>query len=611
MSKMPDDLYEMLEQCVLVIYNETDKPTGDYGKAEHSSHRIPIFRRLMISTCTMVSVTGAAFNLALICALLKFRQQTLNNNITNLFVLCLAVSDIFLCSVSMPLQVFYEINEHQMASSGLCRVLFAGFGLPLNISCLSILLIAFDRYRMIVHPMKIQMSTQVAIGLIIFVILFGMINSVPVALYVTNTNLTDYSYCVESWPSSEMRLAYSVLVFMLYFVLPLTASGGFYLCIYCKLARHANHLRYRKEAERRKRRTTSLLVATVVCFVLCWTPWCLYSLLLEIQSHLAPGVRIRKEWNPQKTQLLKSLRQMQINPDTCASLLLHMTSLMGESKKQVEFIPGKHIKLIDLLCKMFAMGSTCVNPVLYGWLNEPIQSAMRRQFSRIADCFKRIPGIRGMVAENGQTPSGRRTLLGSCCWPNRLRSMGSRNQYAEVRSKLVIEPPTVNDQRREERQIHSSAGAIIGGSGGTNNSNSTIYSIMPPSKKTTIIAPITSKLPITNLFSSTGDASAKNNENVINSIEQNNHALYVKGVNESVDQEDLGDQADSSVSREDSNHPSIAAAVAVVVNNPASVTAAIAQKDDNTMCIVDTIRRTNIDTINSVESAAVELVESK
>ncbi|VDP70924.1 unnamed protein product [Echinostoma caproni] len=508
-------------RCVLVIYNETDTPTGDYGKAEHSSHRIPIFRRLMISTCTLVSLTGAAFNLALICALLKFRNQTLNNNITNLFVLCLAVSDIFLCSVSMPLQVFYEINEHQMASSGLCRVLFAGFGLPLNISCLSILLIAFDRYRMIVHPMKIQMSTRVAIGLIGFVVLFGMINSVPVALYVTNTNLTDYSYCVENWPSSQMRLAYSVSVFMLYFVLPLTASGGFYLCIYCKLARHATQLRYRKEAERRKRRTTSLLVATVVCFVLCWTPWCLYSLLLEIQSHLAPGVRLRKVWNPQKTQLFQSLRRMQINADTCASLLDHMTSLLWEPKNEVEIIPGRHIKLIDLLCKMFAMGSTCVNPVLYGWLNEPIQSAMRRQFGRLIDCLKRILGTPCIT--NNDQPVRTVTLCESCCWPNPLGSLGSRNQYTEVRSKLVIEPPTVNNQRREVCPSHTLTGI---NTIDTAHSNPTTLTHTP--SKDSAKLPQT---PVISILAPIEDVSGPNGEKCSSHVERNNHIRCADSAN--------------------------------------------------------------------------------
>ncbi|KAA3681730.1 uncharacterized protein DEA37_0008454 [Paragonimus westermani] len=297
----------------------------------------------------------------------------------------------------MPVQMFYEINEHQLASTGLCQVLFAGFGLPLNISCLTILLIAFDRYRMIVHPLKMQMSTRVAMCLIGCVILFGGLNSVPVALHVHSAQMTNYAYCVEKWPSAEMRLIYSVCVFLICFVLPLAASGGFYLSIYRRLAQHSTQLGLRKEAERRKRRTTSLLVWTVVCFVLCWTPWCLYSLLLEIQSLQTRLVQKQRLSNRTTYSATGSILEMcarilqkwmleQKDSHTMARELTKIT--LQYQSNVVEIIPGQHIKLIDLICKMIAMGSACVNPFIYGWLNEPIQCAMRRQYGRMTECLK-------------------------------------------------------------------------------------------------------------------------------------------------------------------------------------------------------------------------------
>lgn len=402
---MPVDIPVVLEKCLPLLLN-TSQPMSTYGQSVHSSHRIPVVRHLMIGLCTMFSLTGATFNLLLIFALLKFRRTTLRNNITNLFVLCLAVSDIFLCSVSMPVQMFYEINEHQLANTGLCRVLFAGFGLPLNISCLTILLIAFDRYRMIVHPLKMQMSTRVATSLIGFVVLFGAINSIPVALHVDSSHLTDFAYCVERWPDPRLRLAYSVSVFLICFVLPLAASGAFYLAIYCRVSKQSMQLGFRKEAERRKRRTTSLLVVTVVCFVLCWTPWCLYSLLLEIQSMLTSMASIQREPDPPQTG---GSDHLTISPETCGKivqdlteqqikeLLLHVGGLNEANRQKallnIEIIPGRHIKLIDLLCKMIAMGSACVNPFIYGWLNEPIQKVMRRQYGRLTSLLNPTSGL--------------------------------------------------------------------------------------------------------------------------------------------------------------------------------------------------------------------------
>ncbi|KAG5443070.1 Neuropeptide Y receptor type 6 [Clonorchis sinensis] len=386
---------QYVEKCIQYLLNGSQPTQIEYSQTSYSSHRIPIVRDLMISHCTLFSITGVIFNMGLMCALLKYHRQTLKDNITNLFVFCLSVSDIFLCSVSMPVQMFYEINEHQLASSGLCRVLFAGFGLPLSISCLTILLIAFDRYRMIVHPMKIQISNHVAMSLIGCVILFGGLISIPVALHVDIDIHSGFAYCVEKWPSARLRLAYSVFVFIACFALPLSASGGFYLAIYCRLAKQSTQLGFRKETERRKRRTTSLLVLTVVCFALCWTPWCLYSLLLEIESMLRSHIQETRAGDP-----------LSISGELCQALLLmsdqalkqaltHSAKPRSDEDEQLSgmargiIIPAKHTKLIDLLCKMIAMGSTFVNPFIYGCLNEPIQLAMRRQYGRLTACLRR------------------------------------------------------------------------------------------------------------------------------------------------------------------------------------------------------------------------------
>ncbi|XP_018654055.1 putative neuropeptide F-like receptor [Schistosoma mansoni] len=311
--------------------------SSDLGKTEHSSHRIPSWRNFLICIYTLLTICGATFNLILIFALLKFRKQTLSHNITNLFVLCLAVSDIFLCSVSMPIQLYYEMTENHKPSTDLCRVLFSSFGIPMYISCLTILLIAFDRYRLIVYPLKTQLTPKAAFGLIIIVILFSALNSIPVALQVNSEGVNDYHYCVESWPSPQLRFAYSVSIFVILVLLPLSASGGFYLAIYRRLKQRPCQLNASKEAEKRKRH-------------LLW-----YT-------------------------MNQSLPIMNEN--------FTMNSSIDLMKPNMNIIPGRHIKIIDLLLKLFAMGSACVNPLLYGWLNEPIRVVMRRQYSRFEGCFK-------------------------------------------------------------------------------------------------------------------------------------------------------------------------------------------------------------------------------
>ncbi|TNN20898.1 Neuropeptide F receptor [Schistosoma japonicum] len=472
--------------------------TSDLGKTEHSSHRIPSWRNFLICIYTLFTICGATFNLILIFALLKFRKQTLSHNITNLFVLCLAVSDIFLCSVSMPIQLYYEMTEHHKPSTDLCRVLFSSFGLPMYISCLTILLIAFDRYRLIVYPLKTQLTPKAAFGLIITVILFSALNSIPVALQVNSEGLNDYHYCVESWPSPQLRFAYSVSIFAILVLLPLSASGGFYLAIYRRLKQRPCQLNVSKEAEKRKKRTTSLLVITVVCFAICWTPWCLYSLLLEVQAllNVDNDLSSTSAYDLTKFSHLFNLSQyindkddetwkFSIGLKTCEEFLWHamnQSSLlvllpkMNENftmdpsvdllKPKMNLIPGKHLKIIDLLLKLFAMSSACVNPLLYGWLNEPIRVIMRRQYSRFEGCFQclrisqRDTKNKNRISKQNLTNKSWYDKRKSSSNFLRIPHLVKSNSDYDTRPKLIIDKPTASKQMNDIRSVSYTEGDV-------------------------------------------------------------------------------------------------------------------------------------------------------
>ncbi|VDQ08125.1 unnamed protein product [Trichobilharzia regenti] len=435
--------------------NQPENSTSMFsGKAELSSHRIPSMHNFLICIYSLFIICGATFNLTLIFALLKFRKQTLSQNITNLFVLCLAVSDVFLCSVSMPIQLYYEITENYKPSTDFCRVLFSSFGIPMYISCLTILLIAFDRYRLIVYPLKTQLTPKAALGLISIIIVFSVVNSIPVAIQISTEGTDDYLYCVETWPSAKLRFAYSVSIFVILVLLPLSASGGFYLAIYRRLKQRPCQLNASKEAEKRKKRTTSLLVITVVCFAACWTPWCLYSLLLEVQALLNAENDLssinRFGLSNDELRILsdrfKKCQELIFSKMNQPYFLPMPPNLISPT---VELIPGKHLKIIDLLLKLFAMGSACVNPLLYGWLNEPIRIVMRRQYSRFEECFKPNQSNKHNINNSTSYVNANRQKLCSkptsgskstkfLTPPTLVKSISDYN----TRSKLIVEKPT-------------------------------------------------------------------------------------------------------------------------------------------------------------------------
>lgn len=313
------------------------------------------------------STFGFLLNITIVVVIV-FLMPRLLNNVTNIFVLTLAFSDIFMCAFNMPIQVFYE-KEQSNWSGPLCRVLFASFGLPMYISSLTILLIAIDRYRMIIFPLAPRITRSSAISLVIVVIGLSIIGAIPVAVYSQSStpsnvspdliNSTNYQYCVELWPNSTLRLLYSVWTFSAQFLLPLIITAILYLQIYVRLRRRM----VLKKDDDKKKRTNRILMSIVICFAICWTPFAVYSLLAEI------GVFLN-----QSPSGLQENKDFIIN--NCYSSV---------TRTRQKIIPQKHVKVIDLLLKVFAMGSACINPFLYGWLNESIRDSIKNITGRFKE----------------------------------------------------------------------------------------------------------------------------------------------------------------------------------------------------------------------------------
>ena len=134
--------------------------------------------------------------------------------------------------------------------------------------------------------------------------------------------------------------AYSITCFLLQFVLPLTFTSIFY----ARISHVLRHRPIKKHDTRRNQRTTKILVAVVVTFTLCWMPWNLFVMTAEFNHQL---------------------------------------------------VKGKFFRFTDLLLKIFAMGSACVNPFLYGWLNDNFKKELGRMLGYNTLCCKKTGGLSG------------------------------------------------------------------------------------------------------------------------------------------------------------------------------------------------------------------------
>lgn len=121
----------------------------------------------------------------------------------NVFILALAMVDMFACICLMPLTIYIESVEWRISSEFLCKLYYIINNSFIPFSSLLISAIAFDRYFCICHPflkiITITRAKQIIFALLVIALVHGGISSVCVVLvqHRTPLNKTEYE-CTET-----------------------------------------------------------------------------------------------------------------------------------------------------------------------------------------------------------------------------------------------------------------------------------------------------------------------------------------------------------------------------------------------------------------------------
>ena len=108
---------------------------------------------------SLVIIFGVVGNFAILLAFLTNQVMLTTRNI---FIANLAISDILLCTFTMPLTLvdllskYWTLGEHM---EYLCKLIGTTQASCVFFSAFSIVLIAVDRFLFIVHPTRTQIST--------------------------------------------------------------------------------------------------------------------------------------------------------------------------------------------------------------------------------------------------------------------------------------------------------------------------------------------------------------------------------------------------------------------------------------------------------------------
>ncbi|TGZ58542.1 hypothetical protein CRM22_009577 [Opisthorchis felineus] len=170
--------------------------------------------------------------------------------------------------------------------------------------------------------------------------------------------------------------------------------------------------------ERQRNRPIILLAGIAIIFALSWLPLNVINVWMDTQEFLMTS-RIMQSLNRVTNVSKTNMDRVFLYPNGTYSDL-HHTSLLESLERGSGFQQfGPTMVIVQTICLCLVFASACINPILYGWLND----TFRKEFHRVLFSSSESEG-RCTLGESSRSLAARRT-----------------------------EPPTNNDRRN--KRIHA------------------------------------------------------------------------------------------------------------------------------------------------------------
>ncbi|XP_037320702.2 neuropeptide Y receptor type 1-like [Pungitius pungitius] len=347
---------------------------------DEQCHMSSVLTVCLVVWYSLTMVLGLVGNIGLICIIARHREKV---NVTGIFICNLSFSDILVCVFCLPFTVIYTLMDHWVFGSLLCRLVPFIQCASVTVSVLSLVFIALERHQLIINPSGWKPSISQAYMVVVLIWTLASFTSSPFLAFqlltsepytnvtmpqsplhhqapsqaylnasppqpyhtlknssaLLNSYHTLFSYapasphmeaCLEHWPSQQHRLAYTTWLLLFQYCGPLLLVLLCYVRVFVRLRHRKDMLDRARTAESHSmthsRRINVMLVALITAFALCWLPLTIFNVV--------------SDWNQ-------------------------------------EALPICHHNLLFSLCHLLAMSSTCINPIIYGFLNSNFRQEVR------------------------------------------------------------------------------------------------------------------------------------------------------------------------------------------------------------------------------------------
>ncbi|XP_050540374.1 neuropeptide SIFamide receptor-like isoform X1 [Daktulosphaira vitifoliae] len=238
----------------------------------------------------IVFLIGLIGNMMVISVVFRIPRM---QNTTNYFIANLAMADIFVTLITLPLHFFFNFDMIENLPTWACKLTSYISCVALTASVYCLIIVSIDRFLVIWYPLK-RLVTYHQVRCVIGTIwLICLVLSIPHALLIESVYKNETtSVCSEVWPDHIDRFIFDLLnLFFLRYLLPVGIITLCYVMIWLKVYTRTIPTdnidsRHQKLLYNSKKKATKMLVMLIIPFTLTWLP--LQAIFLRLNFNPSP-----------------------------------------------------------------------------------------------------------------------------------------------------------------------------------------------------------------------------------------------------------------------------------------------------------------------------------
>uniref|UniRef100_A0A8I4A495 Neuromedin-B receptor n=1 Tax=Callithrix jacchus TaxID=9483 RepID=A0A8I4A495_CALJA len=241
-----------------------------------------VIRCVIPSLYLLIITVGFLGNIILVKI---FITNSAMRSVPSIFISNLAAGDLLLLLTCVPVDASrYFFDEWMFGKVG-CKLIPVIQLTSVGVSVFTLTALSADRYRAIVNPMDMQSSGAVlwtcVKAMVIWVV--SVLLAVPEAVFsevalISSLDNSSFIACIPYPQTDELHpKIHSVLIFLVYFLIPLAIISIYYYHIAKTLIKSSHNLpgeynEHTKKQMETRRRLAKIVLVFVGCFVFCWFP---------------------------------------------------------------------------------------------------------------------------------------------------------------------------------------------------------------------------------------------------------------------------------------------------------------------------------------------------